>query len=215
MANTVTNPGVRLAGLIADLGHKLKVGNISEEELSLFLKRKNPFEQEATVVAPSEHVPKENKFLRLLPGAEALAIPACDGTRTIAQAGNVFSYIEPDFTKWGLDVVGAATPAISMQMYEQVKSATLRQMLTSLSSDLDRLCLSQHQIGMFCEEHPEWLRQNDCPTLFLFKVGKKFFFALVRVGSGGLKVRVLRCERNSFVWRAEYLYRLAAPQLVL
>ncbi len=43
MANTVTNPGARLAGLFADLGHKLKAGNISEDELALFLKRQNPF----------------------------------------------------------------------------------------------------------------------------------------------------------------------------
>jgi len=43
MANTVTNPGARLAGLIADLGHKLKASKISEEELMLFLKRQNPF----------------------------------------------------------------------------------------------------------------------------------------------------------------------------
>lgn len=45
MAQTVTNPGARLAGLFADLGHKLKAGKISEEELVLFLKRRNPFQK--------------------------------------------------------------------------------------------------------------------------------------------------------------------------
>ncbi len=43
MAQAVTNPGLRLAGLIADLGHKLQSGNLTEEQLALFLKKKNPF----------------------------------------------------------------------------------------------------------------------------------------------------------------------------
>ena len=43
MAHTVTNPGARLAGLIADLGHKLQGGSLTEDELALFLKRQDPF----------------------------------------------------------------------------------------------------------------------------------------------------------------------------
>ena len=43
MANTVTNPGARLAGLIADLMMKIKGGSISEDELALFCKRQSPF----------------------------------------------------------------------------------------------------------------------------------------------------------------------------
>ena len=43
MANTVTNPGARLAGLTADLMMKIKNGSISEDELALFCKRQNPF----------------------------------------------------------------------------------------------------------------------------------------------------------------------------
>jgi hypothetical protein len=43
MAHTVTNPGARLAGMIADLGHKLQSGSLSEDEFALFLKRQDPF----------------------------------------------------------------------------------------------------------------------------------------------------------------------------
>ncbi len=43
MANTVTNPGARLAGLTADLMMKIKNGSITEDELALFCKRQNPF----------------------------------------------------------------------------------------------------------------------------------------------------------------------------
>ena len=43
MSNIGTLPGERLAGLSADLFHKLQSGNISVEELALFTQRKNPF----------------------------------------------------------------------------------------------------------------------------------------------------------------------------
>ena len=43
MAQTVTNSGARLAGLIADLGHKLQKGALTEEQFALFLKKQNPF----------------------------------------------------------------------------------------------------------------------------------------------------------------------------
>lgn len=44
MANAVTLPGERLAGLSADLFHKLQSGNLTLDELALFNQRKNPFE---------------------------------------------------------------------------------------------------------------------------------------------------------------------------
>ncbi len=52
MAHTVTNPGARLAGMIADLGHKLQSGSLSEDEFALFLKRQDPF---ALLFPKNEH----------------------------------------------------------------------------------------------------------------------------------------------------------------
>lgn len=43
MANAVTLPGERLAGLSADLFHKLQSGNLTLDELALFNQRKNSF----------------------------------------------------------------------------------------------------------------------------------------------------------------------------
>ncbi len=43
MASIGTLPGERLAGLSADLFHKLQSGNITVDELALFTQRKNPF----------------------------------------------------------------------------------------------------------------------------------------------------------------------------
>jgi hypothetical protein len=69
MANTVTNPGKRLAGLIADLGHKLAGKKISEEELALFLKRQNPFRKTTLATAVAATFLTENYFVRR-PGLE-------------------------------------------------------------------------------------------------------------------------------------------------
>lgn len=44
LMNTIgTLPGKRLAGLSADLFHKLQSGSLTEDELALFVQRKNPF----------------------------------------------------------------------------------------------------------------------------------------------------------------------------
>ncbi|MBI4088541.1 hypothetical protein HY415_00365 [Candidatus Kaiserbacteria bacterium] len=43
MANAVILPGERLAGLSADLFHKLQAGSLTLDELALFTQRKNPF----------------------------------------------------------------------------------------------------------------------------------------------------------------------------
>ncbi len=44
MANAVILPGERLAGLSADLFHKLQAGSLTLDEFALFTQRKNPFE---------------------------------------------------------------------------------------------------------------------------------------------------------------------------
>jgi len=43
MANAVILPGERLAGLSADLFHKLQAGSLTLDEFALFTQRKNPF----------------------------------------------------------------------------------------------------------------------------------------------------------------------------
>lgn len=153
------------------------------------------------------------KITRLLAGAEALPLPACDGTRTVAQAEDVFKrYIDHDFKNWGLDVPGIATPATHVQVHEQIKNGTFQQLFTWLSSDMDKLAMTQHQIVMFCQEHHKWLRQDGYATLFLFKEKGEFFVAYVRVHSGSLYVGVIRFEYQP-AWPAEIRPCLVTPQL--
>ena len=85
-------------------------------------------------------------------------------------------------------------------------------MFGSLGTDLDKLCLTQHQIKTFCEVHKEWLRKDGYATFFLFKVDEQFFVAHVRVSSVGLGVHVFRFGLDD-VWYAEYSHRMVVPQL--
>lgn len=154
------------------------------------------------------------KYLPPLPGAEALGIPACDGARTIAQAIDVFrADIDPGFKHWGLDVASAsaATPAVRVQVHELVKDGTFAQMFNSLSGDLDKLVVTQHQVIEFCKKYESWMK-NDCTTFFLLKVGSEFFVVYVGVHSGGLAVDVRRFDCGS-MWYAERCYRLVFPQI--
>lgn len=154
-----------------------------------------------------------NRYLYLLPGVEALEIPACDGTRTIAEAGDVFrSYIDSKFENYGS---GEPTPARYVQVYEQVSDSTYDEMFTSLSSDLDKLVLTQAQVIAFCQkhEHLRLLRHDGYATFFLLKVNGEFFVVDVGVDShDGLRVGVDPFGRDT-VWTSSRRFRLVSPQL--
>ncbi len=85
-------------------------------------------------------------------------------------------------------------------------------MFNSLSTDLDKLCLTQDQIIEFCTNHPSWLRQDGYGTFFLFKVKDEFFVCSVHVRDGGLCVGVDRLA-DGCVWDADGAHRVVVPQL--
>ena len=142
-----------------------------------------------------------------------IVIDETDGTETIAQAKDVFpSYIDSDFKNWNLDVPSAPTKKTKTQVFEMIKDGTFAQIFGSFGENLDRLCLTQGQIKVFCRDHADWLRTDGYGTFFLFKVGNEYFVAGVSRGSGGLGVDVDRLSDDG-VWDAEFQRRLVVPQL--
>ncbi len=155
-----------------------------------------------------------NTILCLRSGNEVITIAPCDGTQTLAQSKKTFlSYIDADFKNLGLDKVGKATEETAVQAYEMAKDATFAKMFGSLGSDLNKLCLTQHQIKVFCENHSIWLRTGGNANFFLFKENEQFFVAGVHTDSDGLNVCVYRFE-DARVWDAGRQHRLVSPQLV-
>ncbi|MDD4902842.1 MAG: hypothetical protein PHE24_06990 [Patescibacteria group bacterium] len=201
--NIVALPAEML-GAILDFSEKLlsEAGGEWLTEFKKFLRK----EQSWTGVVAK-------KILRLISGGEILTIEGLDGQEYIGGAKEVFKgYIDDDFKNYGLNQAGDATPETAVQVHELIEDASFAKMFTSLTSDLDKLCLTQHQIKRFCVKYPNWLRQEGYATFFLLKMNGEYFVALVYVSSDGLFVYVRRFERDD-VWFAEYRYRLVVPQL--
>jgi hypothetical protein len=156
---------------------------------------------------------KENQFLKLISGDKELVLDECNGAEILADAKEVFAYIDSDLKNWGADEKGKTTGKTPVQVFEIKKDAIFAQMFGSLSSDLKKLCLTQNQIIGFVRQYRKWLRADGYATIFLFESNNEFFVARVNVYSDGkLHVFVNRFE-YSHVWHAEYRHRLVVPQL--
>ena len=152
-------------------------------------------------------------ILKLISGDGGIVIDAVDGSETLADANDVFGYIDSDFKNYGTDEPGIPTNKTPVRVHEIVKDATFVQIFGSLSGDLNKLCLTQAQIKYFCMKHRTWLCTYGYGTLFLFKSKNTFFVAGVGVNSGDtLEVNVDRLE-DSHVWHAENRRRVVVPQL--
>ncbi len=141
-----------------------------------------------------------------------LIIPACDGTETLANAEDVFrGYVDPNFKNWGTNKPSKATGVVTVDVYEMTKDATFAGIFGSLGADVDKLCLTQHQIKIFCKKHDDWLRADGYGTFCLFKGEDQYFVAGVDTYSDGWFVYGYRFECD-FVWSA---HRVVVPQLTV
>jgi len=198
------------------------LGQILEIQRQICLKGGSPIDPELVQLALQDIIEgkfnrnkKDDSILKLLSKGESIVIDACDGSETITDAKEVFkSYIDSNFKNWGINKPGKATEETAVAVHEMVKDATFAQIFGSLGTDLDKLCLTQHQIKNFCKKHSNWLRAGGYATFFLFKAEDQFFVAYVSVDSGGLDVRVSRLERGP-VWLAKYAHRVVVPQLIV
>lgn len=196
-------------------------GQMLEIQRQIRLKGGSPIDPELVILTLQDiiegkfnHNKKIDEILKLISKGESVIIEKCDGTETLAEAREVFkSGIDSDFKNWGLNESGNETEVTAVQVHEITKDSTFAQMFGSLGADLDKLCLTQHQIKSFCKNHSNWLRQGGYGTFFLFKDGENFFVASVNVRPGGLRVRVRKLE-NDRVWYAESLHRMVFPQQV-
>lgn len=158
-----------------------------------------------------------NEFLKPISVNESLVLDECDGTEVLADAKDVFAYIDSDFKRWGADEKGPATGKTPVHVYEMAKDGAYTQIFGSLSSDMRKLCLTQAQIKNFIKKHRGWLHADGYATFFLFKSNGHFFVASVRTSSDGrLDAHVYRFVYRfepSHVWIAEYSRRVVVPQL--
>ncbi len=155
--------------------------------------------------------------LKLISGAERVEVEVTDGRELLHEANDVFAWIDPDFTEYGCNVEAHPTEKTAVQVYEMVKDGTFAQIFDGIgiNDNLDKLCLTQHQIKRFVQDHRKWLRTGGYATFFLFKAGGKFFVAHVRLyDDRGLEVHVFRLGYGN-VWHAEYRLRFVILKLAI
>lgn len=204
LVRKVVNLPIGMIGTICDLAEKLsgEAGQVWLAELKKFLRK------EKCWIGVVREI-----FLKLISASETLTIDACDGTKILADAKDTFAYIDSDLKNWGADEKGLATDEAPVEVYEMANDGMFSQLFGSLSSDVQKLCLTQNQIIGFVKKHHDWLRTDGYGTFFLFKSNNHFFVAHVRVPSvGRLFVHVSRFERDD-VWYAESRHRFVVPQL--
>jgi len=210
-------------------GQGLELASIINKALASIVKKTNADSDEVQAVIGKpgvifklvESLFEENKtskenpsITQLISSNEKLMIEALDGKTHIAGAKNVFkSYIDSDFKNFGLNQPGLATAETLVDVSEIVENATFTQIFTSITTDLDKLVLTQNQIIRFCEKHPTWLRQDGYGTFFLIKENNEYFVVSVYVYSDGLRVIVLRLV-SFIVWFGVYRHRVVSPQLI-
>ncbi len=197
------NTAQDFAELQIDQLSKLRNGNITFEQVKWF--NNLSFEQREVLMCKQ---PVKAPILKLISEAHEIVIEACDGSEIIET-------IEEAFRSGmrGTNKVSAPTEKTPVQVYEMVKDATLAQIFGSLGIDLDKLCLTQHQIKTFCEVHKEWLRKDEYNTFFLSKVGEEFLVTRVMVLSYDVDFKVHRLKKD-YVFPADCSAdRVVVPQL--
>ncbi len=194
-----------VAGVLNDLNTKLASENGEHffEELKKLLRGEFVMERDECV------------YTRLISGSDVILDPT-DGKETMAKAGDLFtSYLDSDFENYGTDVPSSPTGKMRFAVHEMIKDGTFAQIFSSMSDDLNSLCLTQPQIIQFVKNHRIWLHTDDPGTFFLFKGGDEFFVAYVRVDdAGGIKAYVHRLSHDR-VWGAEHRRRVVVPQETL
>ena len=166
-----------------------------------------------------------NDYLRCLSTGNHPIIRACDGSKKISKAKEVFlGWIDLDFVGWNADGDGVATPEMPALVFEQTQNGTFGQILgTNVgnlsdpnSADVQRLrqmILTPHQIIDFCVFNQEWLKSDGSATFFPYESHGNFFVAHVRFDSDGLlEVYVFRFE-GSREWGADGRHRFVLSQL--
>lgn len=158
-------------------------------------------------------------ILKLISAGQEVEIGETDGTETLADARDVFNYVDNDFRNWNTNVSGKPTKKAKAQVFEMVKDGDFRAIFGGTGRDLGSLCWEQSQIKTFVRNHKKWLRTDGYATFFLFKVGegkdKRFFVAYVYLFSDGCLF--VYCNQFEFdcVWFAVYRRRVVLPQLKL
>lgn len=206
VVRALVNVPSELLGMVKDFVHK-----ITGKDRELWIAQGKLFLQGQPCWTKTVEAAKS--VLRLVSAGQTIVIAATSGKKTIAQAGDIFQTIDPDFENWDLDVPGEAEPATPVNVYELVGDGDFRTIFYgSLGRNLNDFRFTQEQIIVFVHDHKKWLCTNGSATFFLFKVAGQFFVARVCLGIDGKPCADVSRFSYDLVWGGSSHRRVVAPQ---
>jgi hypothetical protein len=136
---------------------------------------------------------------------ENLLIESLDGKFLVSEFASMFRFIDPDFRLYGLDQVSPETDPILVDVKEfKSRDATLSQIFSRLSADLEKIILTPAQILRFCVKFSKHLSQGDCGTFFPTRIGRKYY-CFYLYSDDGYYLHVTRLKTNNFdYWSGDY-----------
>ena len=139
---------------------------------------------------------EETLFLEIVNSEKPLVIRALDGTEIISNNKELFStWVDPNFKRWKLEGERRETKEIEVASYRPVKNFVFEELFSSLTDDLDELCLTSSQIVEFCKNYFD---HKNYSTFFLMKgTTGKYFVVSVDSYEKGLQLFVYRFFNNN------------------
>lgn len=186
---------------------KVRNGKTSNPEGTLFIIPRDVAILEAANVADS--------CLKLISADRNIVIDTTKSTETLADAQDMFSYIDPILKDLENGTKEVVTPEVAVEIYEQIKDADYRTIFGSISQNTDRLVLTTSQIKSFVINHTkDYILKAEEWTCFrfLFKSGGEFFVADIRILLNGERnIRITRFTDGS-IRHSKYHHRIVVPK---
>lgn len=187
MASAVTLPGERLAGLSADLFHKLQAGSLTLDELALFTQRKNPFE----VVAVSD-----------VPGVFLLTVDYNQSLEQMIAAGQ-YDWKNSDITAKRFPIKGEGAVEFEARYFHFNHSISSENVIQEMKKASWEPAAIEHLLA-FGEKNPE--EQRKFPIIGLGSVagvdGDRGVPCLYGLDAG----RGLRLHWFDSAWSSDYRF---------
>lgn len=172
---------------------------------------------------------QDNPVLQPILENETFTFDACDGTRTMANAKDVFTgSVDRNGKDYSLCNPGPATSATPAHVYELVKNAKFKGMFQSLPFPLDAMCVTESQYIGFVEKYPHLLGKYGTYMSMFMLVKKDASLPAMQIidgienfdnvsvadagwGSNCLFSNVLSFV-SSYVWNSDDHHRVVVPQ---
>lgn len=174
-----------------------KLVNSSEEDLRAFLEMK-----------------PVSKYLKHVHTDKVFEIDPCDGTRTIANAKDIFKegiFLNDNF----LSSKSPKTESVKVNFYQPIKNTDYRTMFSSFCRDANKpkeIVFTQNQVLDFCEKYllnyPYLIKGSS--VSMPFKDNDEYFVAFVRVFSGLLFLHVYDFKFD-FLWSGDSRHKVVVP----